>query len=339
MAKLYPATFSPPSSAPTRSERRLTLPGGWRNFGQNYGALTACIILLILNCLFTPHFLSFQTLGLNLQQMATTTIVAVGMTLVIGTGGIDLSVGSVMAIAGVLAPLIFLHIGNPTLGITLGFLLPILAAGLCGLFNGWLVTRFTIQPIIATLILYIAGRGIAQVLTNGAGQEFINPAFEWLGNATILGLPVQAYFMLLIVIGFALLVRKTTFGRYIQATGGNAEAARLAGVPVNRTKLTAYVITGLLAGFAGLIVVSLTAEADPSTIGLNFELNAIAAVAIGGTSLIGGQARVVGTLIGALIVQLIFTLLVGNNVPQPVAQVVNALIILTAVGLQRQRKA
>ena len=228
---------------------------------------------------------------------------------------------------------------NQPLGIALSFVLPILAAGLCGLFNGWLVTRFNIQPIIATLVLYIAGRGIAQVLTNGVGQEFINPGFEWLGQGKILGLPVQAYLMLILVVIFALVVRRTTFGRYILATGGNASAARLAGVPVARTKLAVYVIAGLLAGLAGLIVVSLTAEADPSTIGISFELNAIAAVAVGGTPLVGGQAKVFGTLIGALIIQLIYTALVGNNVPQAVALVVNAAIILAAVYLQRPRKA
>jgi simple sugar transport system permease protein/ribose transport system permease protein len=338
MAKLDPvAVAPPPASAP---QRRFVIPQRFHNFGQNYGAFAACIVLLLLNILLTPHFLSFQTLGINLQQMATTTIVAVGMTLVIGTGGIDLSVGSVMAIAGVLAPLIFLHIGgNSFLGVALGIVLPLLAASICGLFNGLLVARFNIQPIIATLILFIAGRGIAQVLTNGAGQEFINPGFEWLGQGKILGLPVQAYLMIVIVVVFALIVRRTIFGRYILATGSNASAARLSGIPVARTKLAVYIITGLLAGLAGLIVVSLTAQADPSSIGINYELNAIAAVAVGGTPLIGGQAKVFGTFIGALIIQLIYTALVGNNIPQAVALVVNAAIILAAVFLQRQRKA
>lgn len=312
---------------------------GLENVGQKYGALAACLVLFLLNCFLTPHFLSFRTLGINLQQMASVTIVAIGMTLVIGTGGIDLSVGAVMAIAGVLAPLVFLHMSNPALGLILGFVLPLLAAGLCGLFNGWLVTQFKIQPIIATLILFIAGRGIAQVVTNGATQSFSNPAFEWIGSGYILGLPAQAYVMAILLIFFALVMARTTFGRYIQATGGNEEAARLAGVPVRRTILAAYIIMGVLAGLAGLIVVSLNAEADPSSIGINYELDAIAAVAIGGTPLIGGQTRVVGTLFGALIVQLIFTLLVGNNIPQPVAQVANAAIILAAVALQRQRKA
>ena len=335
-------TDSPPVSSPSATlpaQRRSVLPRSMSNFTQNYGALSAAILLLLLNCLFTPHFLSFQTLGLNLQQMTTTTIVAIGMTLVIGTGGIDLSVGSVMAIAGALAPLIFLHMSNQFLGNTLAFIVPLLAGAVCGLFNGWLVARFNIQPIIATLILFIAGRGIAQVFTNGAGQPFSNPGFQWIGQGTLLGLPVQAYLMIILVIAFSLIVRRTAFGRYILATGGNASAARLAGVPIGRTKVAVYVITGVLAGLAGIIVVALNSNSDPSSVGLNYELNAIAAVAIGGTALTGGQAKIVGTFLGALIIQLIYTALVGNNVPQAVALVVNAVIILGAVYLQRQRKA
>lgn len=336
MARLDTATTPPTPAALTRRPGR---PGRWRNAGQRYGAPLACILLFILNCFFTPHFLSLRTLGINLQQMSTITIVAVGMTLVIGTGGIDLSVGSLMAIAGVLGPLMFLHIGNPVLGLLLSYLVPLVAMALCGLFNGWLVVSFDIQPIISTLILYIAGRGIAQVLTNGATQSFANPAFEWLGAGSILGLPVQAYVMAIIVTIFALVMQKTAFGRYIQAIGGNEEASRLAGIPVKRVKLAVYSICAVLAALAGLIIVSLNAEADPSSVGLGAELSAIAAVAIGGTPLTGGETRVVGTLFGSLIVQLIFTILVGNNVPDPVAQVVNAAIILAAVALQRQRKA
>ncbi len=144
--------------------------------------------------------------------------------------------------------------------------------------------------------------------------------------------------MAILVLVFALVIRRTTFGRYILATGGNESAARLAGVPVARTKLAVYVITGLLAGLAGLIVVALNSESDPASVGLNYELNAIAAVAVGGTPLIGGQARVVGTLIGALIIQLIYTALVANNVPAAVAMVINAALILAAVYLQTQRR-
>jgi simple sugar transport system permease protein/ribose transport system permease protein len=338
MAKLDPVTVPAPQARPV-PQSRVALSARLQNYLQHYGPLTAALVLLLLNCIFTPHFISFQTLGLNLQQMTTTTIVAIGMTLVIGTGGIDLSVGSVMAIAGALAPLIFLHMSNQLLGNTLAFIVPLLVGGICGLFNGWLVARFNIQPIVATLILFIAGRGIAQVLTNGAGQPFSNPGFGWIGQGAFLGLPLQAYLMLILLIAFTFVVRRTTFGRYILATGGNAAAARLAGVPIARTKVAVYVITGVLAALSGLIVVALNSNSDPGSVGLNYELNAIAAVAIGGTSLTGGQAKVVETFIGALIIQLIYTALVGNNVPQAVALVINAIIILAAVYLQRQRRA
>ncbi|GCE24276.1 ABC transporter permease [Dictyobacter kobayashii] len=336
MAKLDPTTMSATTS-PAQEKQRTVFAGRWRSVIQGYGALIACVLLFILNCIFTPHFLSLQTVGLNLQQMSTIAIVAIGMTLVIATGGIDLSVGSVMAIAGVLAPLIFLHL-DTTLGIILSFIAPLLIAAICGLFNGWLVARIRVQPIIATLILFIAGRGIAQVLTNGAGLPFTMPGFQWIGQGSFLHIPIQAYIMLALVGLFVLIVQRTTFGRYLQATGGNASAARLAGVPVTRTTWLAYGISGVLAGLAGLIVVALNSNSDPSSVGLNYELSAIAAVAIGGTPLIGGQARVFGTFVGALITQLIYTILVGNNVPQAVALVVNAIIILAAVYIQTQRR-
>jgi ribose/xylose/arabinose/galactoside ABC-type transport system permease subunit len=337
MAKLNSATV-PPNPAQLQEHKVHARPLHWGHLGQEYGALAACILLFIINCIFTPHFWSFQTLSLNLQQMSATAIVAIGMTLVIGTGGIDLSVGAVMAIVGVLAPLIFLHMQNQVLGNILGFILPLIVAAICGVFNGWLVARVKVQAIIATLILFLAGRGIAQVITNGAGQPFTDPGFQWIGLASFLRIPIQAYLMLVLVAIFALIVNKTTLGRYIAAIGGNASAARLAGVPVMRTTWTVYIINAVLAGIAGFIVIALTSNADPSSIGLNYELNAIAAVAIGGTSLLGGKPKIVGTFIGALITQLIYTALVGNNIPQEVSLVANAVLIIGAVYLQTQRR-
>ncbi len=268
---------------------RLALPERFRNAGQTYGAIAALVLLILYNALFTPNFLTAQTLNVNLTQVATIVIVATGMTLVIATGGIDLSVGSLMAIAGALAPIIFL--GKivplpPLLGNVLAVIVPILVAGLFGLFNGFLITTFRIQPIIATLVLFIA----------------------------------------------------TTFGRYVLATGGNESAARLAGVQVNRVKRTVYVVSGLLSGLAGLIVIAINSSSDANLVGLNMELNAIAATAVGGTPLTGGRATIVGTLLGALIIQLIGFTLLAKGVPYAVAQVVNAAIILIAVYIQRQRQ-
>lgn len=327
------ATTPTPPSVPEAPPRLVRL-------GPTLTALLTLLALILFNALFTPNFLSVQTLNVNLTQVATIVIVGVGMTLVIATGGIDLSVGSLMAISGALAPLIFLNPAlSPALGVALALTLPVLAAGAGGLFNGLLVTRFRIQPIIATLILYIAGRGIAQVLTNGNLQAFRNPAFETLAYGRPLGVPVQVILMLVVVGLAAWLVRATVFGRYLVAVGDNEAAARLAGVPVDRVKGAAYVISGLLAGLAGLIVVAINRASDANQVGLNMELDAIAAVAVGGTALTGGRAHVIGTLLGACIIQLIRYTLLARGVPDAAALIVKAAVIVAAVYLLRPRRA
>ena len=224
---------------------------------RRYAALTALLVLLAFNFAVTPHFASLQTLNVNLTQVATIVIVSVGMTLVIATGGIDLSVGSLMAIAGALGPLIFLSpfgVAHPALGNALAFIASVAAAGVLGAFNGWFITRFRVQPIVGTLVMFIAGRGIGQVLTNGNLQTFHNPAFQFIGLGRILGVPVQVIVMLVMVALAAWMLRRTLFGRQILAVGGNERAARLSGVPVDRVKRLVYTISGLLAGVAGLIV-------------------------------------------------------------------------------------
>lgn len=329
--------------ATRRPGNRLVLPGRLRDAGQTYGAVAVLVLLVLYNIFFTSGFLTTQAINVNLTQVATIVIVATGMTLVIATGGIDLSVGSLMAIAGALAPLVFLRqtppFNTPGLGTLLAIGIPVLVAGGFGLFNGILVTAFQIQPIIATLILFIAGRGIAQVVTNGNLQTFNNPAFQYLGLGRPFGIPFQVILMLLIVAVVAGAMRGTRFGRYVVATGGNEAAARLAGVPVHRVKCTVYVVSGLLSGLAGLIVIAINSSSDANQIGLNMELDAIAAVAVGGTPLTGGRATIVGTLIGALIIQLIRFTLLTKGVPYAVAQIINAVIILIAVYVQRQSRS
>lgn len=324
--------LSPPVPPETRPRR------AWR-VSPTLTALAALLALTVFNVFFTANFLTLRTLNVNLTQVATVAIVGVGMTLVIATGGIDLSVGSLMAISGALAPILFTYPGwSPAVGLTLAFLLPVLAAGAGGLFNGLLVTRFRIQPIIATLILYIAGRGIAQVMTNGNLQSFRNPAFEMIAYGRFLGLPFQVWLMLAITLGAAWLVRATVFGRYLLAVGGNEAAARLVGVPVGRVKLAVYGLSGLLAGVAGLVVVAINRSSDANQVGLNMELDAIAAVAVGGTALTGGRAYVIGTLLGACILQLIRYTLLARGVPDAAALVVKAAIIIAAVYFLRPRR-
>ncbi len=327
------------SSIPAPTGGRMKGSLAW---WSRYGALTAFAVLLAFNVAVTPHFLSLQTLNINLTQVCTIIIVAIGMNLVIATGGIDLSVGSLMAIAGVLAPMIFLGqiipVGNTTLAVILAIVVAIGIAGMFGLFNGWLVARFGIQPIVATLILFIAGRGIAQVLVDGNLQTFSVPQFAWIGQGALLGIPAQAFITAVIVVVAIFAVRRTRFGRYVLAVGGNERAAVMAALPVRRIKLAVYAISGLCAGAAGLIVIAINSASDANQIGLGTELDAIAAVAVGGSSLAGGEARLPGTVLGALTIQLIRYTLLANGVSDAAALVVKAAIIALAVWLQQAQR-
>jgi galactofuranose transport system permease protein len=202
-----------------------------------------------------------------------------------------------------------------------------------------LITRFSIQPIVATLVLFIAGRGIAQVSTNGDLQVFKVPEFQALAIGRVLGVPFQVWVMLVIVLAVAFLLKRTVFGRQVLAVGGNEAAARLSGVPVRRIKLMVYGISGLCSGVAGLIIIAMNSAADANLIGMGMELDAIAAVAVGGTLLSGGRASIIGTLLGALIIQLVRYTLLANGVPDPAALLVKAALIVLAVWLQQQETA
>jgi ribose transport system permease protein len=308
-----------------------------------HATLVALFALIVFNVFFTNHFLSTQTLNVNLTQVATIVIVGVGMTLVIATGGIDLSVGSMMAISGAIAPLIFLgtavKISEIHLAVAVGMITAVLVAGAFGWFNGWLITRFRIQPIIATLVLFIAGRGIAQVSTNGNLQPFKLAQFQWIGLGRWFGVPVQVVIMVALVAIAAWVLRRSLFGRQILAIGGNERAARLAGIPVASVKRWVYCISGLCSGIAGLVVIAINSSSDANLVGLGMELDAIAAVAVGGTLLSGGRATVTGTLVGALIIQLVRYTLLANGVNDDVAKLVKAALIVLAVWLQRQGRS
>lgn len=326
-----------PSTAGEEACRSFDLFG----FLSRYGTLIALLVLIVFNLIFTRNFATLQTLNVNLTQVCTIVIVAIGMTLVIATGGIDLSVGSLMAISGALAPMIFmgkiLPIGNIYLAVAVAMIVSVLVAGILGLFNGWLVARFNIQPIVATLVLFIAGRGIAQVMTNGNLQTFRVPQFQWIGLARPFDIPAQVIIMAVLVALAAWTLNRTVFGRSILAVGGNERASELAGIAVSKIKLAVYAITGLCAGLAGLIVIAINSSSDANLVGLGMELDAIAAVAVGGTLLSGGKATIVGTLLGALTIQLVRYTLLANGVPDAAALVVKAGIIAAAVWLQQNR--
>jgi simple sugar transport system permease protein/ribose transport system permease protein len=309
---------------------------------KNNGALWAFFLLLLINILITPNFLQIQTLYVNLTQVATVAIVAIGMTLVIASGGIDLSVGALMALAGTIAPMIFLSdfaASSPALELFLAIVVAISAAGLAGLFNGYLISVYKIQPIIATLILFISGRGIAQVLTNGELQTFDNPSFEFIGTGRIFGIPVQAIITMVLALSIAWVLKRSIYGRFLLAVGGNEKAAELAGVPVKKVKMITYMVCGLLAGIAGLITTAINSASDANQTGQLMELDAISAAIVGGVLLTGGKAPILGAVLGAAIIQLVGYTLLANGVHDAVAMVAKAIIIIVAVYLQQVKGA
>lgn len=312
----------------TRARQKLN----FSDYAPTYGAAIALTVLLILNVAFTPGFASFNNFSNILVQVTPTMLVAIGMTFVIATGGIDLSVGSVMAIASAVTAVSLDYGAIPAV------LIGLIAATAVGALNGVLISSFRIQPIIITLAVLIAGRGIAQVISNG-GQliPFSNPTFEYLGKGLIAGIPVQIL-LLAAIVGLAIFVfRSTIFGRYIAAVGGNETAARLAGVPTVSTKLSVYAVSGLLAGMAGLIYTARLGASDASKVGDTIELDAIAATVVGGTPLTGGRASIIGTVIGALIMIVITTSFNMNDMKYSWSLVIKAVIILLAVYLQRPK--
>ncbi|MBV9937831.1 MAG: ABC transporter permease [Acidobacteriaceae bacterium] len=305
----------------------------WAAFDPAYGPPLALLLLIAANLLFTRNFATVSNLWNVLLQVSPTMLVAIGMTLVITTGGIDLSVGSIMAIASAVAAT-NLHRG-PVLASILGLGV---AVGI-GAFNGALISGFRVQPIVVTLAALIAGRGIAQVISEG-GQliSFDNPAFERLGRGHIGPVPVQVVVMIIVVLVAGILVRSTVLGRYILAVGGNEAAANLAGVNVGAIKTAVYAMSGFLAGLAGLIETARLGASDASKVGLNIELDAIAAVVVGGTSLTGGVTSITGTFVGAMIMQIITTAFNMLLIPYSWSLVLKAAIILFVVYLQRPKK-
>jgi simple sugar transport system permease protein/ribose transport system permease protein len=295
-----------------------------------YGAALALLALVLVNAALTPGFLALATLWNIGLQVSTTVIVAIGMTLVIATGGIDLSVGAIMAIASVVLATELPHgaVAAATLGLlaALGF----------GFANGALVGRYGVPPIIVTLAGLIMGRGIAQVIVEGNPLvAFNHPGFERLGQGALGPLPVPVLITGALVAAARLVLKRTTFGRWVIATGGNERAARLAGVPVAGVKLAVYAVSGLLAGLAGLIETARLAATDAGRIGLGMELDAIVAVVVGGTPLTGGRASLQGTIAGASLMGVLTASFNMRLIAPAWSLIVKAAILIVAVWLQR----
>jgi ribose transport system permease protein len=298
-----------------------------------YGVYVAIALLVAYNVFFTPNFLAWGNLRIQLIQVAPIVIVALGMALVIGTEGIDLSVGSVMALAAALIPL---YLGY---GVIAAILVSLLAGLAVGLINGTLVARVGLQPIVATLALFVGGRGLALVISEGQLKEVRNPQFVALGSADLLGLPVLVWIAAAFVVLIGFVVRRTVFGRRLLAIGGNRPATELAGLPVKRVLTTVYVISAMLASVAGVLAVARIQSSDASAVGLLIELSAITAVVVGGTPLTGGRIRVLGTVAGALLMQLVIATMIKHNLRPSTAEMVQAVIILIAVYAARERRS
>ncbi|WP_328444445.1 MULTISPECIES: ABC transporter permease [unclassified Amycolatopsis] len=298
---------------------------------QNYGVYLAVVVLLLFNVFFTENFLSAANFRTQLVQAAPVCIVALGMALVIGTEGIDLSVGSVMSIAAALIPL---YLGA---GPMMAVIVAVIAGILSGLFSGYLVAYLGIQPIIATLALLVGGRGLALVIAHGQLVQLRNEDFLALGTGDVLGVPVMVIVAGVLAVLAGLLVQRTTFGRQLVAVGGNRTASSLAGLPVKRVLVGVYVISGALAAVAGVLATSRLGASDPNDLGLLMELSAITAVVVGGTPLTGGRVRVLGTVFGALLMQLVHATLIKHNLPDSTAQMAQAAIIVVAVYVARER--
>ena len=304
--------------------------------------LLSIVALLLVDVVFSSGFFSLRMRGGHLYGSlidiisfgAPLMVVALGMTLVIATGGIDLSVGAVVAISAALACLLISHQHNQnSLG---GVLVAIVAAlalsMLLGLWNGILVAVIGIQPIVATLILMVAGRGIAQLITQGEIITINSTPYERIGAGYLLTLPFSIFIVAAVYIATAFVSRRSALGMLIESVGGNREASRLAGIRSRGLVIIAYVFSGLCAGIAGLMISSNLASADGNHAGLWIELDAILAVVIGGTALAGGRYFIAGTLVGAVLIQTLVTTIYSIGIPPGTILLFKALVV-TAVCL------
>ena len=300
--------------------------------------LVALLVLCFVLSIASPYFFTLRNIFNVLQGMSTIGIMAIGMTIVLIAGGLDLSVGSVLAVGAVLTARLMTFNGvNPWLSVAAG-----LAAGVgIGAVNGLLVTRAKIVPFIATLSTLGVARGLAFVLATGAGTVASNVPMRdagvaYLGSGYIGPVPVPVLIMLALVVLAAVLLANTVLGRQIYAVGSNARAARLSGISVERVQLITYVICGGLAALAGVITTGLLATAS-TNLGQGIELDVIAAAVIGGTSLNGGEGSVIGTLIGAAIMAVVRNAFVLLGLPLHLQVMIIGVVILLAVGLDRRR--
>ncbi|UZJ79318.1 ribose ABC transporter permease [Fictibacillus sp. KU28468] len=303
---------------------------------QKLGPLIGLVIILIVLSILSPEFFTLTNILNVLRQVSINALIAFGLTFVILTGGIDLSVGSMLALSGAITAGLMAGGTDPVIAMLAG-----LAAGtVMGAINGIIISKGKVAPFIATLATMTIFRGLTLVYTEGKPITGLSDdtSFVWMGRGYFLGIPFPVIWMLLAFAVLWFILKKTTFGRRTYAIGGNEEASLLSGIKVGRIKVMIYSLTGLLSAFAGIILTSRLNSAQP-TAGTAYELDAIAAVVLGGTSLSGGKGWIFGTLVGALIIGVLNNGLNLLNVSSFYQQVVKGGVILLAVLIDRKKAA
>ncbi|GAB3560646.1 ABC transporter permease [Spelaeicoccus albus] len=310
-------------------------------------AFFALLVIIIIFSLLSPNYFTVNNLLVMSQHVATFAFLGIGMLLVILNGGIDLSVGSTVGLSGVVAGYLLQGVHLPAFGVTLYpavwvvVLCAVAVGALVGVINGVLVSKFGVAPFVATLGMLYVVRGAALLITDGKtypnlqGKESLgNTGFNHVGFDSYLGIPIGVLIMVVLAIIGSILLNKTSFGRWLYASGGNERAAELSGIPIKNVKISVYVISGICAAFAGVVIASELTSANPTT-GDTFELTAIATVVIGGASLMGGRGNIRGTLVGAFVIGFLSDGLVIIGVSEYWQMVFTGAVIVFAVMLNR----
>lgn len=332
------------NAVPAQKSQRLTRTNTLQFLLRGRAFIALILVVGYFAITLWPQFLSAQNIEIVSKHVAQNAILAIGMTFVILTGGIDLSVGSIVGLTAMIAGLLINNgIAIPALGVVVYphtwmiVVISIAVAVLIGMINGLIITRFNVAPFIATLGMMYIARGLAGLLNNGytfanlvGRPELGNTGFEKLGAGEFLGINYSIWLMLVFAVVGWFITTRTPFGRHVFAVGGNERSAELSGVRINRTKMFVYMISGFCAAFVGLIIASQLVAAHPAT-GNTFELNAIAAVVLGGTSLAGGRGSIGGTLIGAFVIGVLGDGLVMSNVSSFWQMVIKGGVIILAV--------
>jgi ribose transport system permease protein len=313
----------------------------YRPYLVKFQPLIALVVLCVALSILSDKFMTVDNGWNVMRQISVNICIAVGMTLVVLTSGIDLSVGSVLALCGAItAGLLKNGIEIPSSNLFIGFtvlgaiVIGLLTGSLIGAFNGWTITRFKVPPFVATLAMLTIARGLTLLWTKGFPISVLGDHFAYIGTGWFIGIPVPVWISAIVVLATVVITGKTPLGRYIYAIGGNENAAKLSGININRVKIIVYSMAGALAAVGGMIVTSRLDSAQPNA-GVSYELDAIAAVVIGGTSLSGGRGSIWGTVLGAVIIGVLNNGLVLLNVSPFWQQVVKGLVILLAVIIDK----